>query len=254
MSVGEKNLVSSLISGASQALPYIIDGLTTDGMPAKGYVGNTLYADNVRILFFNGVGSREDHCREKAKEISKVFGNCRVDYGYVPLTFFSAVDAIADHTKPLGADLLLDTLRTFDQELRHGKRPSSSCKKAGRFLVGGERIICILHSGGGATLESIKNEIPYHVKDIMDVISFGSAQLFLTGEFRSVRNFVASNDPVPCVSAILSAAPERVFDAPIDVAPVLGRENPLESHQFLSRTYQNALQSARQEYDEELSH
>jgi hypothetical protein len=247
-----KTLFSSIISSAAQALPYVLEGMTIEGSPHHDHVGTQHFADNARILFVNGVGSREHHCREKARQISKVFDDCRVDYVYVPLTFTDAHRAIKDHTEPDGSTLLLHTILRCNEELE-SRASSSPHERANRVLNGGERLICLLHSGGGATFESIRNKIPSKILDRIDIVTFGSAQLFHPEGFRSVRNFVASNDIVPIAGSMISRNMKSLFNKATHLKPALDGENSVSSHQFLSHTYQHALTQFRHEYDLEFS-
>ncbi len=252
MSISQLINPSSLLRLAAQALPCVIDGLTTEGRPTHGHVGDTLFADNARIIFINGVGSREHHCQEKARQISAIFDGSRVDYIFVPLTFADAQRAIKNRTEPAGSTLVLHTIQQAYHELQENSHPMS-CKSPHRYLSGGERIICIVHSGGGATFETIKSQIPQQVLDRIDLVSIGSAHVFDDVGFRNIRNFVAQNDPVPFVCTCLSRNIRALFHEGNNLVPVRGDENPIASHQFSSRTYQPTLEQIRDEYAPELT-
>jgi hypothetical protein len=248
-----RGFLSNAASSAVQALPYIVDGMTTEGRPNRDHVGHRYFADNARIIFVNGVGSREHHCRENAEHISKIFDNSRVDYVYVPLAIAAAGAAIAGHTEPDGGTLLLHTILDCDDDLE-SLRPLPPDQRASRILKGGERIICFVHSGGGATFESIKDKIPPEVLDRIDLLSFGSAQLFRPDGFRNVHNFVAANDVVPALSSLVSGNIRALFDSVVTrQAPVLDKETSVESHQFLSQTHQSALAQLLHDYTAELT-
>jgi hypothetical protein len=248
-----KSIISSVVTFAAKAAPHIIDGMTTDGIPTHDHVGHdSHFAENVRILYVNGVGSREKRCQKLARQVSSIFDNCRVDYVYGPLTFQDAYKALKNHKEPKGAPLLLNTLLQLHEELQSYTPPSSS-QHGQRFLAGGERIICILHSGGGTAFESIKSRIPREVLERIDLITFGSAQLFREEGFRSVRNVVATNDAIPIISSVGTGHFDSLVSAPIRLTQRLGGKNPIDSHQFSSETYKHALEQVRHEYDPELS-
>jgi hypothetical protein len=244
------SIVSSLIGSLVQAAPYIIDGATTSGDPCHGSVGHKQFADNARILFINGVGSREEHCREKASLISDIFDHCKVDYVYVPLTFSSACTSLQNRSRPRGGQIVLDTINRMNAEIR-GLVPPANIPLTHKILEGGERIICIVHSGGGATFRSIADSIPPAVRERIDLISFGSANLFRTGTFRSVRNIVASNDPIPLVGSLITHDARGLLDRGTILTPTQLGENSIQSHQFMSATYRTTLHSLRWEYEDE---
>ena len=253
MSISLKNIISSAISLAVKAAPHIIDGMTTDGTPTHDHVGDTQFAENARIIYVNGVGSREERCQSLARQVSSTFDNCRVDYVYGPLTFIDAYKAVKEHTEPEGASLLLHTLLQLHEELNSYTPPSPSTRGQ-RFLAEGERIICILHSGGGAAFESIRSRIPRQVLERIDLITFGSAQVFRKEDgFRSVRNIVGTNDAIPFITSMGTGQVSALIDAPIRFTQRLDEENPIDSHQFSSETYKHALEQVRREYDTELS-
>lgn len=243
--------IRTFLSQAAAAVPHFLYGISKAGHPHHGHVGTTLFADNARILFVNGVGSRERHCREKAQEISRIFDNCRDDYTYIPLTFSDAHRAVKDRIEPAGSTLLIATIERLYREIQENQLPPSA-QASHRLLNGGERIICIVHSGGGGTFETIRNHLSPEILDRIDIVSIGSAALFTDHRFRRIRNFVGKNDLVPFVCSALFGNLAALVHEHTQYLPVRHRENPIASHQMTSHTYRSALEQLRDEYAPEL--
>jgi hypothetical protein len=219
--------------------------------PATGYVGENLYAANVRILFVNGVGYTKESCAEAAEKISKTFNSSRVDYCFVPICYTQVVQSIVYKKQSKGSELLLKTIRECLKELNQ-----NSLDQKAKILNSGERLIIIAHSAGGIAIETIRNDFKREEKKQIDILSFGSTHHFRKRYgFNRTTNIVARGDPVLYMSEVLlqwvhnlreSQTPPR-FVGSLVPKIILGR------HSFLGEDYQQALREIKEEYEQNLS-
>jgi len=63
-------------------------------LPVTGFVGEKLYANNIRILFVNGMGYTKKASIQATEKISEIFDSSRVDYCCVPLCYTQVMQAI----------------------------------------------------------------------------------------------------------------------------------------------------------------
>jgi len=238
----------SLISRISRIASYIFP--ISKEPPAAGHVGENLYAQNVRILFVNGIGYTKPSSLQAAEKISEIFGSSRVDYCFLPLCYTQVLQSIIYKKQPKGSDLLLKTIR----KCLKGLENQNSQKE--KTLKSGERLIIIAHSAGGIAIETIRENLKRNEKRDIDILSFGSAHHFRKSYgFNNAINVVARGDPVLYLSEVLlqwvhnlreSRTLPRFVGSPVPKI-TLGR------HHFLSEDYQNELQNIKKEYDRDIS-
>jgi len=230
-------------------------------MPEHGFVGGDLFAKNVRILFVNGLRYNKNSCYRAAFHISQIFNSALVHYTYIPLTLPQIVQSIAYGSRPNGCQLLLQNIKQHLQELHNQKSVVTLAQHRKtkdpeqKTLAGGERLIVIVHSGGGAMLEAIQNDLTEEERDRIDVISFGSAHLFRHDyQFRQVVNVVAHGDPVPYISDLFYLVTRQLRELMKPPYYVGEPENRirLEHHSFLGDAYQETLKGLKEEYELEM--
>jgi len=218
------------------------------GTPETGSVGSKRFADNLRILFVNGIGTSHDECRNKCRSISQIFGDSRVDYAYLPLTIPDVVNALNPESK--SNSQLLKKIQTLLAELKPWSQPHTE-QKTNNYLMGGPRLLIIAHSGGGAEIKTLMKELPAQNRDLIDIVSLGSAHLFRPKEgWRKTDNFVARTDPIPFICSCIAGNLRSLIH---QATHYIGREQESigEAHGFLNPTYQRALQRIASTYKKE---
>lgn len=217
----------------------------------NGTVGKKLVAANIKILFVNGVGTTHEACRRMASSISRIFSDSYVHYTYMPLRYDQVIRTIMFGHRPSACDLLLANIRERLHELADAPRaPSDTDRRiavaSSRALEQPQKLILFVHSGGGAMLEAIREELTADERRQMEVYSLGSAHLFSPAEgFDTVKNAVAGGDPVPAMCRLVD---RRVY--PLGDAWNVGQWAlfNIANHSLLSDIYQLAIWQIRENY------
>lgn len=95
-------------------------------------------------------------------------------------------------------------------------------------------------------LEAIRNELTLEERELIQVYSFGSAHLFSQEEgFGTVKNAVASGDPVPAVCRFVDRRIRPLGEPWTIGTPALFN---LSNHSILNDMYQLAMWHIRENY------
>ena len=221
------------------------------GSPENGCVGEKPFAPNIRMLFVNGVGTSLEKCKTIATSISRIFNDCLVHYTYAPLRYDQVIRTIMSGHRPSSCNVLLAHIRERLQELHQAEQPLSESDRTVASVsqsAFGEkaRLVIFAHSGGGALLEAIREELTPEERQQIDVYSFGSAHLFSPEEgFETVKNAVAGGDPIPAVCRLLD---KRIH--PLGETWNIGSHAlcNISNHSILNDIYQLALWHIRINY------
>jgi hypothetical protein len=219
------------------------------GLPQNGSVGKKPFAPDVRILFVNGVGTTLESCRRTANAISRIFNDCLVHYTYLPLRYDQVLRTIMYGHRPASCDLLLSHIRERLHELVQTEHsPSDADRRVATVsqhaLEQNPRLVAFVHSGGGAMLEAIREELTPEERSHIEVYSFGSAHMFSPAEgFENVKNAVAGGDPVPPLCRLID---RRIF--PLGEAWNIGPQSlfNMSNHSILNDIYQLAMWHIRE--------
>ncbi len=224
---------------------------TPPGVAMNGSVGIKPFSSHVRMLFVNGVNTTRDSCRRVAYSISNIFNGCLVHYTYIPLRYDQVIRTIMVGHRPSGCDLLLANIRARLHELAATDLPHSDSDRrvslaSHRAIEQHPRLVIFAHSGGGAMLEAIREELTPEERTQIDVYSFGSAHLFSPEEgFETVKNAVAGGDPVPTICRLMDRRITPLGEA-WDIGP--RRIFDIGTHSILNDIYQLAMWHIRENY------
>ena len=206
-------------------------------LPENGVVGERHFSSHVRLLYVNGLSSNAEKCRRISKAISSVFNDGFVSYTYAPLRLDQVARSILFGHRPASCDFLLENIRSQLRDLGVGSAKTSEESPIWPTLK------IFAHSGGGALLGVIRDELTPEERSHIEVYSFGSAHLFDGSDgFLTVRNIAAGGDPVPRICRLFNRFAH--FDAEVmDVgSPTL---LSLANHAFQGEPYEMALWHVR---------
>lgn len=212
----------------------------------NGSVGVTPFAENTRIIYVNGVGNTLQTCRETAQTISRVFNDSRVDYTYIPLRVDEVARSILFGHRPASCDLLVANIRQQLHDLSESRKNLTN-RSITSLAENGDpqqsKLLIFVHSGGGAMLEAVRNELSEEERSQISVYSFGSAHQFGPQEgFRSVTNAVAGGDPVPSLCRLL----DRKLEPQTESWNIGGPSSlNIRNHLILNDPYQLAIEHIR---------
>jgi hypothetical protein len=221
------------------------------GIAENGSVGTKLFSRNIRVLYVNGVGNSLAKCHETTSSISRIFNNSRINYTYIPLRYDQVIRTIMSNHRPGGCSLLIDHIRELLEELGRTERNASLTRSelpvCHHHPLGREgRLLIFAHSGGGAMVEAIREELTPEERSRIHVYSFGSAHLFSSAEgFEKVSNAVARGDPVPGICRRV----DRRFK-PLGEEWWIGTPAVLNisNHSIINDVYQHAMWQIREKY------
>jgi hypothetical protein len=217
----------------------------------NGSVGVKPFAQDIKILFVNGVGNTLETCRETAQALSQIFNNSLVHYTYLPLRYDQVIRSIMYGHRPSSCDLLLTNIKERLHELRtsvkrHSRFDQRVSTTAQLAIESTPRLLVFVHSGGGAMLEAIRAELTEEDRSDIAVYSFGSAHMFSEKEgFEKVKNAVAGGDPVPAICRLMDRRISPLGEAWTVGAPALFN---IANHSILNDIYQLAMWHIRENY------
>lgn len=206
-------------------------------IPENGVVGEGQFSPHVRLLFVNGLSSDAERCRRISSAISDVFNGTTVSYTYLPLRLDQVARAILFGYRPESCDFLLENIHSQLRDLKIESK--KTCEESPVWPT----LKIFAHSGGGAMLGAIREELTPEERSHIEVYSFGSAHLFGASDgFLSVTNIAASGDPIPRICRLFN----RVAPADAEVMDV-GTPNllSLANHAFQGEPYEMALWHVR---------
>ncbi len=241
----------ALLSLVHRVKTAVMPIFTPHGVAENGSVGSTPFSPAIRLLYVNGVGTRVEKCRRTAHAISSIFNNSLVHYTYVPLRYDQVVRTIMYGYRPPACDLLLANIRERLRDIHAAEQQRSERDQrvedaSQRAIAQTSKLIIFVHSGGGALLEAIRDELTVDEKRQIDVYSFGSAHLFSPDEgFDTVKNVVASGDPIPTLCRLMD---RRIY--PLGKPWNIGGHTLLNvsRHSMLHDIYQLSLWHIKENY------
>lgn len=223
----------------------------SSGVPENGSVGYKPFSPRVRILYVNGVGTTVEQCRRTAYSISRIFNQSLVHYTFIPLRYDHVLRTIMGSYRLPACDLLLSNIRSRLHELDYERQALTAAEKktsaiSQPAIAEASKLIIFVHSGGGAMLEAVRDDLTSEERRQIDVYSFGSAHLFSADEgFDTVKNAVAAGDPVPQICRLVD---RRIH--PLGEPWNIGAPSILDisSHSILSDIYQMAIWHIKENY------
>lgn len=231
---------SDITNGLFSFIKQIPEKFFFRQIPQEGCVGRSFYADNVRILFVNGILTTASECEANARVISKIFSNTRVDYAYIPTSIADTMESVIFSRPVAGSSYLLSSIQRNLESLKNRPDPT---------------LIIMAHSGGAATLHAITQALSEREKNMIHVITFGAAYIFSdTDGFKAVTNIVAERDIVPRVSSFATGR----FFAPFQqrnlvTLPAETSAQLVKSHIISGPEYIRGIEAIKKAYDHALS-
>lgn len=209
----------------------IMLGLRIDPLE-KGIYGKGEIDDKIRITLINGILNVRNDCEYMASLVSQSHGNANVHYIFHP-------------TQGWGADMVL----AFRVKLGHISPQAALLARTWKSLIremggieGNGTIYHYAHSMGGSDTAAAQSLLTEEEKQMIKVISFGSATLIQKNGFQSVTNYVSKHDAVPLSDPIgfIKAMLDRNTNV-IFIGQYLGL--PFIDHPFNAETYQLIVQA-----------
>lgn len=230
--------IQAIVTGIIVRITSVATAIFQIGCVSEnGVVGEGQFSPHGRLLYVNGLSSDAERCRRIASAISSVFNGSTVNYTYLPLRLDHVARAILFGFRPSSCDFLLENIRVQLRDLGVGsEKTKEDCSVWPTLKI-------FAHSGGGAMLGVIREELTPEERSHIEVYSFGSAYLFSPSDgFLNVTNVAASGDPVPRICRLLN----RVGNSNAELMDV-GTPTffSLGNHAFQAEPYEMALWHVR---------
>lgn len=236
--IGDYLMPIPYVRDAVSYIGHCLAGGSRESFSQKGFGGKSHYFDlgrqelnpQANIIFVNGILNSKSNAKKNAEQISQAqnFNNVHVVYNSSHGLIFDVLESLA---QKIGFET--HSVKMLVKTIKERINALGGTTGGGKLLVEG-------HSQGGLIVNCALKHLSREEKEMMHIITFGSAHIVSDNVVASADNFVSSRDIIPYV-ANPTAHIRRLFNKKEPIKYLKSSYLPFIDHPLRNDTYKQAL-------------